>query len=28
VPAQARSPRVSCSIGERMWRERFAPGYQ
>jgi hypothetical protein len=28
VPAQARAPRVSCTIGERMWRERFAPGYQ
>jgi hypothetical protein len=28
VPAQARVPRVSCTIGEQMWRERFAPGYQ
>jgi len=23
VPAQARQPRVSCSIGEQMWRERW-----
>ena len=23
VPAQARSPRISCLIGERMWRERW-----
>jgi len=23
VPAQARTPRISCMIGERMWRERW-----
>jgi hypothetical protein len=23
VPAQARQPRISCSIGEQMWRERW-----
>jgi hypothetical protein len=23
VPAQARTPRISCSIGEQMWRERW-----
>jgi ligand-binding SRPBCC domain-containing protein len=23
VPVQARSPRVSCTIGEQMWRERW-----
>ena len=23
VPVQARQPRISCSIGEQMWRERW-----
>jgi hypothetical protein len=23
VPVQQREPRVSCTIGERMWRERW-----
>jgi hypothetical protein len=23
VPAQARAPRISCTIGEQMWRERW-----
>jgi hypothetical protein len=23
IPAQARQPRISCSIGEQMWRERW-----
>ncbi len=23
IPAQARAPRISCSIGERMWRDRW-----
>jgi hypothetical protein len=23
VPAQARPPRISCTIGEQMWRERW-----
>ena len=23
VPVQARTPRVSCTIGEQMWRERW-----
>jgi hypothetical protein len=26
VPAQARAPRVSCTIGERMWQERWGNG--
>ena len=25
VPAQARAPRISCTIGEQMWRERWGP---
>jgi hypothetical protein len=23
VPVQARAPRISCTIGEQMWRERW-----
>jgi hypothetical protein len=23
IPAQARAPRVSCTIGEQMWRDRW-----
>ena len=23
IPAQARKPRISCTIGEQMWRERW-----
>jgi hypothetical protein len=23
VPAQARQPRISCTIGEQMWRDRW-----
>jgi hypothetical protein len=23
IPAQARAPRVSCTIGERLWQERW-----
>jgi hypothetical protein len=23
IPAQARAPRISCMIGEQMWRERW-----
>ena len=26
IPAQAREPRVSCTIGERMWQERWGRG--
>ena len=26
IPAQARQPRVSCTIGERMWQERWGRG--
>jgi hypothetical protein len=26
VPAQARAPRISCTIGERMWQERWGGG--
>jgi hypothetical protein len=23
VPAQAKAPRISCTIGEKMWRDRW-----
>jgi hypothetical protein len=26
VPVQMRSPRISCTIGERMWQERWGRG--
>jgi hypothetical protein len=26
IPAQARAPRISCTIGERMWNDRWGGG--
>ena len=28
VPVQAKKPRISCTIGERMWQERWGDGYR
>ena len=28
IPVQSRKPRISCTIGERMWQERWGDGYR
>ena len=27
IPAAASAPRISCTIGERMWQQRWGRGY-